>query len=144
MILDKRTLLFSIIFCIFVFLISICTLNKFITDVMNENGEEQLLKANAQNSELGKVRIETVLDNKMDIFIENVLASGSMENNKIDDVKIVEFIKRFRKENFIEIMGVIGDGKAIFINDNDERMTIDEKTIYAILLEEKKDFQIFN
>ena len=80
----------------------------------------------------------------MDIFIENVLASGSMENNKIDDVKIVEFIKRFRKENFIEIMGVIGDGKAIFINDNDERMTIDEKTIYAILLEEKKDFQIFN
>ena len=141
MILDKRTLLFSIIFCIFVFLISICTLNKFITDVMNENGEEQLLKANAQNSELGKVRIETVLDNKMDIFIENVLASGSMENNKIDDVKIVEFIKRFRKENFIEIMGVIGDGKAIFINDNDERMTIDEKTIYAILLEEKKIFK---
>ncbi|WP_166484713.1 EAL domain-containing protein [Clostridium cuniculi] len=141
MILDKRTLLVSIIFCIFVFLISICTLNKFSTNAMNENGEEQLLKANSQDSELGKVRIETVLDNKMDIFIENVLESGSIENNKIDDVKIVELIKRFRKENFIEIMGVIGNGNAIFVNDNDERMTIDEKTIYSILLEEKRIFK---
>ena len=68
--LNKRELLVSITFCIFVFLISFFTLNKFITKAMNENSKQQLIKVNKQSVELGKVKIETVLDNKLDIFIE--------------------------------------------------------------------------
>ena len=141
MILDKRNLLFSIIFCIFVFLTSFFILNKFINRAMNESSKGQLIKVNKQSVELGKARIETVLDNKLDIFIENVLESGAIENNNINAEKIIELIKYFRKENFIEIMGVIVDDEGIFLDENDERMTIDQKTIYAILLEERSVFQ---
>lgn len=108
---------------------------------MNESNEEQLLKANKQNIELGKVKIETVLDNKLDIFIENLLESGAVGSNNIDDEKIIELITYFRKENFIQIMGVIVDNKEIFLNENNERISIDQKTIYAILAEERSIFK---
>ena len=140
-VLNKKELLISIAFCIFVFLISFFTLNNFVTNAMNESNEEQLLKANKQNIELGKVKIETVLDNKLDIFIENLLESGSVGSNNIDAEKIIELIKYFRKENFIQIMGVIVDDKEIFLNENDERISIDQKTIYAILAEERNIFK---
>ena len=140
-VLNKKELLISIAFCIFVFLISFFTLNNFVTNAMNESNEEQLLKANKQNIELGKVKIETVLDNKLDIFIENLLESGAVGSNNIDDEKIIELITHFRKENFIQIMGVIVDNKEIFLNENNERITIDQKTIYAILAEERSIFK---
>ena len=140
-VLNKKELLISIAFCIFVFLISFFTLNNFVTNAMNESSEEQLLKANKQNIELGKVKIETVLDNKLDIFIENLLESGAVGSNNIDDEKIIELITYFRKENFIQIMGVIVDNKEIFLNENNERITIDQKTIYAILAEERNIFK---
>ena len=140
-VLNKKELLISIAFCIFVFLISFFTLNNFVTNAMNESNEEQLLKANKQNIELGKVKIETVLDNKLDIFIENLLESGAVGSNNIDDEKIIELITYFRKENFIQIMGVIVDDKEIFLNENDERISIDQKTIYAILAEERNIFK---
>lgn len=133
MILDKKNLLFSIIFCIFVFLISFFTLNKFINNAMNKNSEKQLLRVNKQSAELGKVKIQTVLDDKLDIFIKNVLSSGAIEGDKINNQKIVELIRNFRKENFIEIMGVISGNEGIFINQNNEIMTIDQKIIYDIL-----------
>lgn len=133
MILDKKNLLFSIIFCIFVFLISFFTLNKFINNAMNKNSEKQLLGVNKQSAELGKVKIQTVLDHKLDIFIKNVLSSGAIEGDKINNQKIVEHIRNFRKENFIEIMGVISGNEGIFINQNNEIMTIDQKIIYDIL-----------
>ena len=134
----KKNLLLIILFCIFVFLTSFFTLNKFITITMNKNSEEELLKANKQSVELEKVKIETIFETKLDIFIKNVLQSGAIDSNSIDEVKIIELIKYFRKENFIEIMGVIVDDDNIFLNGNDERMLLDEKTIYDILSEEKK------
>lgn len=134
MILHKRNLLFSIIFCFFIFLLSFSTVNKFITKAVNKSCAEQLLKINKQSVELGKVRIETSLNSKLNIFIENVLEVGAIEGNKIDHQKIVELIKYFRKENFIEIMGVIIDNEGIFINENDESIEMNQKEIYKILL----------
>ncbi|MBD7916198.1 EAL domain-containing protein, partial [Clostridium sp. Sa3CUN1] len=130
-----------ILFCIFVFLTSFFTLNKFITITINKNSEEELLKSNKQSVELEKVKIETIFETKLDIFIKNVLQSGAIESNSIDEVKIIELIKYFRKENFIEIMGVIVDDDNIFLNENDERLLLDEKTIYDILSEEKSIFK---
>ncbi|WP_133015187.1 EAL domain-containing protein [Clostridium cuniculi] len=137
MILDKKNLLFSIIFCIFIFLISFFTLNKFINNAMNKNSEKQLLKANKQSAELGKVKLETVLDNKMDIFLQNVLSSGAIEGDKINNEKIIPLIKNFRKENFIEIMGVVLGNEEVFISKNDEIITVDQNGIHDIISQGK-------
>ena len=139
--LNKKELLITIIFCISIFFISIFTLNKFLYNTINENSEEQLSKANKQNIEVARFKIETTIDNKLDIFIENLLESGAIESNQTYTEKLTELIRNFRKENFIEIMGVIVENKGIFLNENDEIVEIDQNTIHDILSEEKSIFK---
>ncbi|WP_455660568.1 EAL domain-containing protein [Pradoshia sp.] len=139
--LSKTTLLASIIFCICVFLISFSTLNKFTTNAVNETSEEQLSDVNKKSSELCKIRMENVLDNKLDIFTENLLESGAIERNKISTDVIIELTKYFKKENFIEIMGVKVDSEVIFVNENDEIISTDENKINGILSDRRNVFK---
>ena len=140
-VLNRRGLLASIIFCVFVFLISFFILNNFINRTMDENSEEQLMNANKQNIEIARVKIETVLDSKLDIFIENLLESGAIKDYKMDNKKVIELIKYFRKENFIKIMGIIVDNEEIFVNENDEVIAIDKSITYDILAQKKNIFR---
>ena len=140
-ILNKKELFTGIIFCVFVFFISFFILNRFINKAMNENSTQQLIKANQQSLDSGKVKFENMVNDKIDIFIENILEYEAIKDNKVDDEKIIGLIKAFKRKNYIQTMGIIADDEEIFVNENNEIIKIDEKTKYAILSEDKSIFQ---
>lgn len=130
----KKNLLISIIFCFFLFILSYVILHIFIKQAINDSCEEQLTKINRQSVELGKIKIETSLDKRMDIFMKNVIEAGAITQDAIDEKKIIELIKYYKKENFVEIMGVVIEDQGIFIDDQDKRVAITKKEVYDILL----------
>lgn len=140
-ILDKKKLLFSIILGIFIFLISSCILKKISNSTIEENASEQLIKANEQNIELAKTRITTILDSKVDIFIENLLEANVLDDDMVDSEELVNLLKYYRKENFIAILGVSVGDKSVFIDENDEVFKIDNSVIQSILVNEKNIFK---
>lgn len=140
-ILNKKKLLFSIIFSVFIFLISIFILKKIINSAIEENASEQLMNANKQNMEVAQVKIKTILDAKIDIFIENLLDSHVIEEEIVDSEQLVELLKYYRKENFIATLGVVVGDRAVFIDENDQVIKIDRSVLESILVNKKSIFK---
>ena len=140
-ILDRREGVISIIFCTIVFLISFFIFNMTTQEAIENNIEKQLYAVNKQNNELAKIKIEGILKNKLEIFTENLIDSGSLENNEIDNKELIKLIEYFKSENAIPIIGIILDNEGIFIGENNERIYFDKEVIYDILSNYKSIFK---
>lgn len=108
---------------------------------IEKNIEKQLYLTTRQNNELAKTKIEKILKYKLQIFTKNLIDSGSIKKGQTDYTELIKLIEYFKRENFIQIIGVIVGDEGIFIDEKEERMDFDKKVIYDILLNDKNIFQ---
>ena len=140
-ILNRKGNLLLIIFYITIFLISFLVFNKACEEATSRNVKKRLEETNKQAIELAQDRIQKNLKDKLLIFSENIINSGTLKDNSLKNENIIELIKYFKTENSIPLIGLILNNQSIFLNEENKKVEFDDDVIEEILRESKNIFK---